>query len=147
MRESDQYAPLWKGANSEGWRLWRIADGSVGKKPCDITGVAPNGLGVCLEVKSFDRRAPQYADSPVWPLYASHQIRWLDLYAEAHALALAAEYDETRREMRLFWIRYLDKQTDRPTPYMRLTRETDGHGGQLWLGWNDFLDRARPVLP
>lgn len=104
VTESDHYGSLWKGANAEGWHLFRIADGSVGKKPADITGCTPDGVGVLLEVKSFVRRASWATDSPHWPAYAIHQKAWLRHYAEACAMPLVAEYDESRREMRVYLI-------------------------------------------
>lgn len=138
MTEADHYGPLWQGANSEGWHLFRIADGSVGKKPADIMGCSPNGFGVIVEVKSGIRRANWRADSPHWPDYAVHQKAWLRLYAEASAISLAAEYDELQREMRIFMITSVDQVHEivSPTPvYSCILPKIAG----IYIGWHQIL--------
>lgn len=103
MQERDIYDMIIKSANAVGWHLFRIVDGSKGKKPCDVAGVSKSGLGVFLECKLWEKR-PVRADinRPVLTAYAPHQLVWAHRYAEANALALLAEYDVSRRELCIF---------------------------------------------
>lgn len=106
MRESEMYGPIWRGANEAGWSLFRIADGSVGKKPGDIAGLA-FGVAVLIEAKivntaSHPRPTTQAETLPTWSVYECHQIAWLTRYAEANALAIAMEHDDTQHKTRAF---------------------------------------------
>lgn len=143
MQEADQYGPLWKGANSTGWHLFRIADGSVGKKPADIAGVAPDGRGVLIEVKTIrqtSNRLPQGGVARVdWKLYATHQRAWLARYAEAGALAIVAQYDEQLREMHLWPLTRAEHFYDGgPRVHQKMDRWDFGRGPE-WCGWQDLL--------
>lgn len=133
MTESDHYGALWKGANAERWSLFRMADGSVGKKPADIAGCSPEGIGVLIEVKLIKNTRPSVGPSlPHWDMYATHQKAWLRKYAEAHAIAIAAEYDVSRREMRLFPIidpEQIESVAD--PPHSILFRKID----ELYIEW------------
>ena len=103
MQERDIYDMIIKSANAVGWHLFRIADGSVGKKPGDIAGCSVNGIAVLIECKIFNIR-PSRADinRPILSVFAPHQLVWAHRYAEANALALLAEYDVSRRELCIF---------------------------------------------
>lgn len=143
MTESDQYGPLWKGANSEGWSLFRIADGSVGKKPTDLAGCAPDGRAVLIEVKLFkEPRSSWAAWSPSWQRYEAHQMAWMRRYAEAHALAIAAEYDAPRREMRLFVIEHAEQVGSAFEVRSAVMRKA----GDLWAGWDGVLALSSPRM-
>jgi hypothetical protein len=85
-RESDLYTPILQGARCDGWALFRIEDGAPGRKPFDITGVAPGGLAVGLEVK-YVRKAGWPTLWP-WELFETHQIGWLQEYAQYGGAAI-----------------------------------------------------------
>jgi hypothetical protein len=86
QKERLLYRPLIEGAAMEGWSLFRLEDGSWGKKPFDIAGIAPSGLAVGLEVK-----APYHcaSDTIPWRLFSAHQRLWLEEYATQGGIALA----------------------------------------------------------
>jgi len=79
-KESDLYAPLIAGANREGWRLFRIEDGSWGRKVADIAGITSTGRGVLVEVKIGNG-----------PLRANQEA-WLKEYEAKGGLGLIARY-------------------------------------------------------
>ena len=89
--ERDLYAGLIEGANREGWALWRLPDAPyLPPRPADISGCAPDGRAVLLEVK---------IDSRAWPMgglaalhFEDAQIRWLRAFAARGGLALVAAY-------------------------------------------------------
>ena len=88
-KEQHLYVPIIDGAFAEGWRLLRIEDGSFGKKPADITGIAPNGRGVLIECKLV-----YFATSDTIPWYhcSIHQRSWLKEYARNGGIALLAVF-------------------------------------------------------
>jgi hypothetical protein len=139
MRESDHYGRLWRGANAEGWSLFRIADGSAGKKPADIAGCSPTGVAVLVEVKLLREgrpRASPGAQFPHWPAYELHQMAWLRRYAEAGALAIAAEYDEARREMLAYVFAYEARVGASRGEAPFCVRMEPGPGGGPYFGWS-----------
>lgn len=151
MNESDQYGPLWKGANAFGWRLFRIADGSVGKKPADIAGVAPGGRGVLIEVKTIKQttnRLPQGGTARVdWSLYATHQRAWLAQYAEAGALAFVAQYDEQLNEMWLWPLTRALHFYNGGIVIGHKMYKNDFGNGPVWCGWQELLEKHAFLSP
>ena len=87
MREADLYAPIIKGANSEGMFLFRIADGTFGKKPYDIAGFTSSGVAVGIEVKLV-RRFPDYDQKIPKSIFSPHQIVWLNNLSARLGLAV-----------------------------------------------------------
>jgi hypothetical protein len=145
MNERDLYRAMILGAQLERWALYRIADGSPGKKPFDIGGCCPQGYGVGLEVKISKARAPAFprvANLLPWSQFEVHQIMWLKLFAESGAMALAAIYYEDVKELRIYRL-YVGAHTDdegRPNARYagQLTKQEN-----LWIGWGN-LDLKLP---
>lgn len=104
--ETTLYGPLVEGARLEGWKLFKIVDGSFGQKPGDIAGAAPTGRAVLLEVKS-PRRRMEPGDVIPTQLFSAHQVHWLRAFAEVGALALVALWQPGAR-MALYRIRQPD---------------------------------------
>ena len=96
--ERDYYNSLCRGANLEGWALYRIGDGTWGKKPFDISGVSPHGEAVALEVKRVESTHPLTKKLP-WHQFAAHQLNWLKVYASRPLslaiVALACDIDHS----------------------------------------------------
>lgn len=142
MLEKDLYKRLYQGANSEDWALYRIGDGTWGRKPFDLGGVGPNGEAVALEVKvvgSFQHLKPL-----PWQRFAPHQIEWLRTYAvRDQALAIVGIYFETARKLRLYRMRGLRfcevRAMDHPSHELLLK---DGQ----YVGWNEFLAMCYSTL-
>ncbi len=101
LLERSLYRSLISGANSEGWALYRIGDGTWGKKPCDIGGADPEGNAVCLEVKVVEVQS-QTKPLP-WKRFTEHQIDWLDAFSQRrNALALVGIYEERVKSMTIY---------------------------------------------
>lgn len=81
------YKGLIEGAATEGWTLFRLEDGSFGKKAFDIAGIAPTGQAVGLEVKALDECSLAFVP---WSHFSTHQRMWLFEYASQGGIALAA---------------------------------------------------------
>lgn len=94
MKETELYAPVVAGMLSEGHAVFKIADGSVGKKPFDIAGTTLNGLAIGLELKIWKTKnaTETEAESIPWQLFETHQIAWLKAYAAKGAIALGGVY-------------------------------------------------------
>lgn len=103
LLENKLYLPLTDGGDHENWLLYRIADGSNGKKPFDIGGCDPYGVAVGLEVKVTGERATDVGGHPLpWGLFEIHQRWWLREYARQRALALVGLYYDSTKEMRIY---------------------------------------------
>lgn len=84
--EKTLYQQLIKGARTEALILFRIEDGSFGKKPFDICGVCQDGRAIAVEVKevsSLDLNKPLPEH-----IFAEHQLKWLAVYQLSRALPL-----------------------------------------------------------
>ena len=86
-KEHDVYKDIIENALKHGWLLFRIEDGSYGKKPFDITGASPTGKAVGLEVKLV-REFPAYHEPLPYKLLASHQKEWLQRYHQNGGIAI-----------------------------------------------------------
>lgn len=116
--ECKLYDDLVRWANAEGWHLFRCYDSEWGKAPADILGVAPNGLGVCMEVKVVDTfRRKDGAATPSWGAYLPHQISWAHRYAEADALVLLVEQHAESLETRV-WLPWHPKHWEAEYKYV-----------------------------
>jgi len=140
MQEASLYPLLVDGAIEEGWQLFRIADGSPGRKPFDVAGAAPDGRAVGVEVKVV--RTEFCPDHPLpWELFAVHQMAWLKLYGKVGAIALAALYEERTGAMGLYQIK---RKRDFALPARRLFK------GQLlrvdaeYRGWGKVFAALTP---
>jgi hypothetical protein len=124
MLEKDLYKGIIDGARSEGWLLFRIADGTLGKKPFDITGCAKDGKAVAVEVK-VDRRTNTNIDN-FQGLLEVHQVNWLKAYSMNDAYALVLIYQNEQ----LVVIQYFNG-----TPKCELVlQEKNGS----WIGWSNL---------
>lgn len=130
-KEHTLYDPLIRGGIADGWLLARISDESHGKKPSDIIGCAPNGVGALVEVKVVSDLPDNEHDFP-WQLFESHQINWLNAYLRADAYALTPLFKWKTDTMRVYRI-----QKEPPYPWYDLTQRRDGS----FVGWNQILDR------
>jgi hypothetical protein len=126
VRENDLYADIIGGMLREGCRVFRIADGSAGKKPFDVAGVAPGGAGVGVEVKAPSRAEAVGLD---WALFERHQVQWLRAYAHHGAVSLAAVYDRQARRLLVWRLTDAGDTCCRP-PDASLARE-----GGFFVGW------------
>jgi hypothetical protein len=99
MTERDLYIPLIRGANCEGWRLYRYPDLASGSKPFDIGGVSPTGVAVALEVKLY-RRDLENITEAIKALHP-HQLSWLEAYGSRSALGLLGAASMDGRYVRL----------------------------------------------
>ena len=128
-RESEFYEPLRIGALADGWLVFRISDGSFGKKPADIVGCAIDGVGTLIEVKVVSKFPEADNDFP-WTLFSAHQVIWLNSYSKQGAYALTPLFNWRTDEMRVYLI------TERPPyTYALLTQMKGGS----WVGWNRLL--------
>ena len=98
-KEKELYNPIIAGMVAEGWTMFRIEDGSFGKKPFDIAGIAPDGKGVGLEVKLTNKYDSE--EFP-WKLCSSHQVSWLKEYAKKGAYSLLAIYTLDDNKLRIW---------------------------------------------
>lgn len=90
IKETTLYNSIIKGAELEGWLLFKIVDGSVGKKPFDICGLSHDGRAVAIEVKVCrNLKLPDYLPEH---LFKKHQLAWLREYAKRGAISLALIY-------------------------------------------------------
>lgn len=103
MTERQLQTMLVKGANFDHWQLFKITDGSVGKKPMDISGFGPMGLAVCCEVKLLNNSLNDRRQLPLSE-FSPHQIAWLNRYAEAGAHAIIIIGDLSVKIVRCFTI-------------------------------------------
>ncbi len=131
MVEADLYNPLVKGALREGWALYRIADGTPGRKPFDIGGSAPDGLAVGLEVKIVNKFPLQTEKLP-WDLFEAHQKGWLRAYAISGAMALAALCERSTKVVRIYRVLRHDL-IDEPT--LKLPVGTLVYSQSIYTGW------------
>ena len=135
-REFDLYAPLINGARRDRWFLFRIADGSFGRKPFDLAGSASNGLAVGLEVKVVNKLPEQWQPFP-WNLFSTHQIEWLKLYADQNSYALMALYDYIIANMRIYKLTSSAKidAAVANIPCLDLIKDRNGS----FIGWSDLF--------
>ena len=137
-KEISLYRPLIEGALNEGWALWRVQDGSFGRKPADCAGISPSGVGVLLEVKVYDKVLFPGSRIPN-QLLRFNQNAWLAEYARLKAYSLVAIYNDTLNEMWVFRILH-PNQLERSTLVSELIcieLKLDGKG--RWVGWNQLL--------
>lgn len=134
MREADHYVPLVQGANAEGWRLYRIEDGSRGLKPFDVGGADARGLAVGLELKAVNQRRRDGVFP--WTLFAEHQRNWLMAFQRLNAQALAIVYYALDREMCVYPLRVRD---DFVRPESQMTRVSLRWYMNRWTGWSSLL--------
>lgn len=136
MRESDLYADVVGGLLREKCCVYKIADGSAGKKPFDVGGVTPWGDGIGLEIKAPSRAEANGLD---WTLFEPHQVRWLRAYALSGAVSLAAVYDKKSHVMLVWRLSCGDDSCKRP-PDARL-RRTDG----FFRGWTALFAVGKDI--
>ncbi len=79
MKEADAYKRIINGAFRARWALYRIADGSWGRKPFDVGGVDAGGRAVAIEVKY--QRGKRWGGFPPIGLLEPHQLVWLEAVA------------------------------------------------------------------
>lgn len=101
MTERQLYQPLIKGARREGILLYRIADGSPGKKPFDIGGCGKDGVAIGLEVKLVCKISP-LGNFP-WNLFPEHQLNWLKAFSKMNARGIIAIYEAEPKLMKLYY--------------------------------------------
>lgn len=128
-REAEFYEPLRVGALADGWLVFRISDGSFGKKCFDLAGAAQDGLACGIEVKVVNKFPTNEHDFP-WQLFASHQIIWLNSYMKQGSYALCPLFEWKTDTMRV----YLITETP-PYTYAVLTQMKGG----AYVGWNSLL--------
>lgn len=142
MREGDLYAPIIRGAMSEGWLLYRLTEG-INKAPADIAGCIPGGRACLVEVKldkAKNIRRPETAFP--WHLFETHQITWMQNYTGTGGLSIALIYHVEARVMSAYIFEYDNyplslkgniNQGDISTVIM----EYDKDNG-IWTGWNQI---------
>ena len=133
QKERVLYKALLEGSAMEGWSLFRLADGSYGKKPADCAGIAPTGQGVLLEVKYTDK---EHSTIP-WNLFSTHQKIWAQEFANQGGIALAAIYSDTTGTMTVFKLRKGYNEQDECEVF-KLIRNKFG----LYSGWDQLLAQA-----
>ena len=141
MKEADLYLPIVAGALSERWGLYRIQDGTPGRKPFDIGGTSPLGRAVGLEVKII--RAPIDWNAPIpWNLFAKHQRAWLAAYCRSNALALVGLYDSVGRTLYIFRLKWRndDIKPLRELCYVALEKRTV-EKTEFYAGWQELLEK------
>lgn len=138
MLEASLYAPLIAGALQENWPLYRIADGSPGKKPFDIGGCDPLGRAVGLEVKVIQCRLISGATIP-WQQFELHQRAWLRAFTVARADALAALYCEQTKDLTVY---YFANQRELDFSHENLTQQRLIKQDGRYLGWNFLLEQV-----
>jgi hypothetical protein len=86
MKEHESYQIIIKAATKHGYALYRIEDGSYGKKPFDIGGCSPDGKAMAVEVKLV---LGTYDDDKILPfgMLAEHQRNWLEAFATRGGIA------------------------------------------------------------
>jgi hypothetical protein len=137
VRENDLYADVIGGLLREGCAVYKIADGSVGKKPFDIGGCSRDGHAIGLEIKAPNRAEANGLD---WALFEPHQIRWLRAYASFDGVSLAAVYDKKSHVMLVWRLSCGDDSCKRP-PDARL-RSTDG----FFSGWTALFAVGKDIV-
>ena len=143
MLEATLYNPLVKGALSENWLLFRIADGSYGKKPFDIAGCAPNGRAVAVEVKVVKRFF--FYQPMKWHLFEQHQVGWLTAFSESGGIALPMIYSENTQKLYAFhYQQALHYRNLEEWGYTILER-TNRSFGIAFVGWSQIL-RDYPAI-
>ena len=139
MKESDVYSPIIAGMLNDRCLVFKIADGSAGKKPFDVVGIGRlTGKGIGLEIKATNLK-PE-AIGVDWSLFQSHQITWLRAYAESDATSLAAIYDKTSRQLLVWRIEHANDRCDRPAD-LTLSRNDKG----IFTGWRIILDKQKKL--
>lgn len=89
--ERDLYSPIIKKALSEGIPLYRIQDGSAGKKPFDIAGYW-DCRPVAIEVKVVRSKTLPLPLSKSRGKYATHQLQWMNICANNNGIAIGMEF-------------------------------------------------------
>lgn len=97
-----------------GWLVFKIVDGSMGKKPFDIAGCDALGFAAGIEVKVYRKKTP--ISSIPEDQFEVHQLYWLKKYAQKGASSLAIAYCEHEDKLMIWDFNDLDK-------HMILTRE------------------------
>jgi len=139
MNERELYQPLIKGANAEGWLLWRVKDGTYGKNPFDISGVAPDGRAVGFEVKKLIRIRE---DQPIgWSVFESHQLAYLKAYQKHGGHAIMGFYGTS--DNRLILVRYDELRNPKALleTYQMVELKKDK---EIWTGWSKYEMLGRP---
>lgn len=121
--ETSLYEDIIRGARLEGWLLFRITDGSPGRKPFDISGSAPNGLAVGVEVKVWRKKG--LPTKVPWDQFESQQVHYLVQYAKRKSYAFALIYCDKEQKMLMFRLTENDSFV--------ITEMTKG--AVAWYGW------------
>ena len=125
-----------RGGLADGWALYRISDGSSGKKPFDIGGCSPQGHAVAIEAKVI--RTGMTPSTIPWCQFESHQVSWLKLYSSINGMALAALYYEHTKSLHVI---YLNSPDVFDWPINQLTNFYLRRQTQLWRGWNQIFKK------
>lgn len=141
MFERELYAPIVSGAQRAGWCLFRINDGSVGRKPCDIVGCDGTGRGVMLEAKVVRGNLPTCIP---WSLFEKHQKPWLQAFAQRGAIALVALYSTSTDKLTVVQItRHYVDQAIHTLPHVIMACKGDLSADWIRLGL--IVDRPEIV--
>ena len=134
MIEAHLYQPIIAGMLADHFAVYKIADGSFGKKPFDIGGMSHNGLPIGCEVK-----APKVAEahSLPWALFERHQVAWLRTYAAMGGLSLACVYCRHTKLMHTWVLTDANDRCERVADY-KLTR-FDGK----FRGWQIIAEERK----
>jgi hypothetical protein len=135
LTERSLYPELIKGALLDGWALFRIGDGSYGKKPFDIAGASkhPECLAVGIEVKLIGE-IPELGAFPWDHLFSdrTHQLNWLSTYASLGCVAGIAIYEAKKSTMKILYphAKQFGRAKSHEMPKIQLFKCED-----CWRGW------------
>lgn len=86
------YPLLIQSAKEEGCALYRIEDAGANKKPFDIGGCWYDGRAAAIEVKLSTTNNPHQIEKPPLHLMSTHQMEWLQNFAQRNGIALFVIY-------------------------------------------------------
>lgn len=150
--ENDLYNPIITGARSAGFHLYRLYDGTLGKKPFDIGGIAPDGRAVGLEVKYYrhkmNTKLHDNGEAVIpWSSFEVQQIAYLKAFARNGGLPIVYIYYALDKVHAAFVLDEQDIGCAIPQEYIRMWEHIAGYNNaQSIMGWHKLLT-IRPGYP
>lgn len=139
--ENDLYDPIINGAKYSGMQLYRLYDGTVGRKPFDIGGITENGIAVGIEAKFYRRSTKLHGNGGAvipWSSFEVQQKAYLKLFAEKGGMAISYIYYAKLDLHAAFLLHPDDIGDTKPLPFYRMTFRVDTPS--VILGWKPILD-------
>lgn len=146
--ENELYNPIINGAKYSGMHLYRLYDGTIGRKPFDIGGITEDGRAVGIEAKFYRRNTKLHGNGEAvipWSSFEVQQRAYLKVFAANGGMAISYIYYEKLDIHAAFLLHPDDVGDTKPLRFHRMTFRVDTPS--VILGWREILDELSSIRP